>query len=215
MSQHFLVAYLCTEGGLSLSAAGLYSSLTFAISLVGKTAAGFALDRPNQRLYAIAGCILLALGSALLVRPTWVADAAGAANFRLAPATSHWQLVAFSCAYGLGYGATFTLIQARAAQLYGARADFPALQSCLAVGQYVGSFLGVLITSQMRGASGTYVLPFAIFPFLGAAIAVLCVSLFRPPRRAQHHARGDGQEERGVVLATSSAPPPAAMVPPL
>ena len=120
------------------------------------------------------------------MRPApWAAGAPASASASgtlgwLGPARGQAQLVAFVCTFGVGYGATFTLVQSRAAQIYGGRPDFPALQSCLAVGQYMGSFLGVVITSQLRAASGSFVTPFAIFPLLGLANFLLCVRVFRP-----------------------------------
>ena len=47
---HMLVLFL-TDAGLSLPLAGLYSSLVFAFSLVGKVAFGLALDRPDRRRF--------------------------------------------------------------------------------------------------------------------------------------------------------------------
>lgn len=76
--------------------------------------------------------------------------------------------------YGLGYGGSFTLVQARAAQLYGRADGFALLQSGLAVAQYVGSFLGVLLTAQLREATSSFVAPFAIFPALGALVTAHC-----------------------------------------
>ena len=194
--QHMLVTYLCTEVGLSLSTAGLYFSLIFALSLAGKVIWGIALDRPHQRLYALAGCALLTIGSALLVRPVWVdaAEGAGGVNghrMELRPAQGHVQMVAFACTFGLGYGGTFTLVQSRAAQLHGARADFPKLQSCLGVAQYVGSFLGVLLTSQLRelDEKHSFTWPFALLTPLGVLNLVLCTRVFRPAARSAQRQR--------------------------
>ena len=142
--QHLLVAFLCSpEVGLSLTAAGLYSSLVFAASLVGKVVFGFALDRPRRRSYALCGCAMLAVGSGLTLRPSWssaVGSGGGtggslAGGLRLAAAGSHLQLSLFALTFGLGYGGTFTLVLSRAAQLYGGESDFAKLQSCLAAAQ--------------------------------------------------------------------------------
>ena len=61
---HLLVLWLCEEARLSLTAAGLYSSLTFATSLVGKVGFGAALDRPDRHRHALASCALLTAGPA-------------------------------------------------------------------------------------------------------------------------------------------------------
>ena len=177
--QHMLVTYLCNEAHLTLSIAGIYSSLTFALSLIGKVLWGVALDRPGQRVYALVGTAFLVLGSALLVRPTRRSEDGA---FLLGPVQGHGQLLSFACTYGLGYGATFTLVQSRAAQLYGSRADFAVLQSVLATGQYLGSFLGIFITVQLRERLGSFVAPFALMPVLATVNLLLCLRVFRPPR---------------------------------
>ena len=176
--QHLLVTFLCSEEvGLSLSVAGLYSSLIFALSLVGKVIWGFALDRPRGRLYAPLGCILIAVGGALTLRLVWTADG----TLEIAAARSHAQLSLFAVTFGLGYGGAFTLVQSRAAQLYGSCADFPLLQSCLAVCQYIGSFLGVLVTSQLRDPdTGSFVRPFLLFPVIGLLNVAHSTQVFRP-----------------------------------
>lgn len=177
--QHWIVAFLTSdEVGVSLTAAGLYTSLTFASSLVGKLIWGVLLDRAGwQRcVAAVVGCLILAVGSGLTLRPS--ADAASG-RWTLGPVASQAQLVAFALVFGAGWGAAFTLVQSRAAQLYGQRADFAKLQSALAVGQYVGSFLGVWTTSTLRDrATGSFVKGFAILPVLGLLNCVLCVRVF-------------------------------------
>ena len=191
LSQHWLVVFLCNEVGIELSSAGQYASLVFAFSLVGKVAFGPALDSKHRRLAALGGCALFTLGGALMLRPQ---RAAGSGALELVAAASHPQLVAFAVCYGLGYGAAFTIVQSRAAHLYGQSADFSTLQSALAVAQYLGSFLGVLVTAQLREATGSYVAPFSLFPLLGLLICGHCWCVFRVPR-----ARQDGDACASVV----------------
>ena len=94
------------------------------------------------------------------------------------------QLLAFAILFGAGYGASFTLVQSRAAQLFGWHAEFAKLQSALAVAQYPGSFLGVKLTSSLRDPqTGSFVKPFAILPVLGLLNCVLCAIVFRPRYR--------------------------------
>lgn len=73
---------------------------------------------------------------------------------------------------------TFTLIQSRAAALYGGAPDFSTLQSGLAVAQYAGSFLGVVVTAQLRGRTGSFVHSFALLPLLGFVSCLHCRRLF-------------------------------------
>ena len=158
-----------------------YTSLVFALSVAGKVVGGVALDRPprQRRMAALAGCVLLAIGGGLLVRPLASSDGG---PLRLGPAQGHAQLVCFALTFGVGYGVAFTLVQSRAAQLYGHRGDFPRLQSALAVSQYLGSFVGVLLTSQLRDAQGGFVRPFALFAPIGLLNCLLCVSVFAGDR---------------------------------
>ncbi|KAL1529313.1 hypothetical protein AB1Y20_000267 [Prymnesium parvum] len=186
-TQHMLVTFLSTEAGLTLSEAGAYSSLTFLFSFAGKALSGFALDSSHKRLFATCSSALLPIGGALLLRPVWhletaAGDAHDGARFSIHPAHNPFQLACFVIVYGTGYGATFTLVQSRAAQLYGSRHNFATLQSALAVGQYGGSFLGTLITSQLRNALGSFVVPFLLFPLLGLINCLLCIRVFHQRR---------------------------------
>jgi MFS family permease len=68
--QALLILFLCSEEvGMTLTSAGMYSSLIFALSLVAKVAFGPALDRSStRRPAALFGCSLLALGCGLTLR---------------------------------------------------------------------------------------------------------------------------------------------------
>jgi MFS family permease len=171
--QALLILFLCSEEvGMTLTSAGMYSSLIFALSLVAKIAFGPALDRSStRRPAALFGCSLLALGCGLTLR---VQRAPGGGPFEVLTASSHPQLVAFSVCFGLGYGSSFTLVQSRAAALYGQLEGFSKLQSTLAVAQYAGSFLGVLVTAQLRQSTGSFVQPFGILTLLGLLSCVHC-----------------------------------------
>ena len=81
--------------------------------------------------------------------------------------------------YGLGYGASFLLVQSRAARAYGHRDGFGRLQGALVCAQYVGSFLGITLTALLREATGSYLAPFALFPALAALVCLHCRSMDR------------------------------------
>ena len=87
------------------------------------------------------------------------------------------QLAAFAVAYGLGYGASFALVQSHAAKAYGGREGFGRLQGALVLAQYVGSFLGITLTARLREATGSYLAPFALFPVLAAMVCGHCCCL--------------------------------------
>ena len=82
---HLQVLWLTNEVGLSLSSAGLYSSLTFALSLAGKVGFGYGLDSARRRAHGLAACVLLTVGGALMLRP--VRTSTGA--WGLASASAH------------------------------------------------------------------------------------------------------------------------------
>jgi len=94
--------------------------------------------------------------------------------------------------YGLGYGASFTLVQSRAARLFGRREGFARLQSFLVLCQYIGSFAGVTLTAQLRDLTGSYAMPFLVFPVL-ALLTTLHAQLSH--RSAQHKARTQSDAE--------------------
>lgn len=158
-----------------------YSSLIFALSLVGKVAFGatevwlWRLPR-QRRAVAMLGCALLPVGSALTLQP------APGGLLNLQAASTHLQLACFSVCFGLGYGCSFTLVQSRAAALYGQIDGFPKLQSSLAVAQYLGSFCGVLVTAQLRQATGSFVRGWAILVLLGLLVCVHCWRVCAPRR---------------------------------
>ena len=69
-------------------------------------------------------------------------------------------------------------------QLYGDCADFARLQSALAVPQYLGSFLGVLLTSSLRDErTGSFVKPFALLPLVGLLNCAMCFRVFAARRQ--------------------------------
>ena len=122
--QHWIVAFLTSdEVGVPLTAAGLYTSLTFASSLARQAHLGraarprglAAARRRGRRLPHTRG------GERPHSAPLRRRDER---RWTLGPVASQAQLVAFALVFGAGWGAAFTLVQSRAAQLYGQRADF-------------------------------------------------------------------------------------------
>ena len=177
---HLLTLYLEKDARLPLILCSVYTSLIFATSVGAKLLFGLLLDSAHAYRAAAAGCALQLCGCLLLLSPA-VIDGA----WTLTPTTSAHQLAAFALVYGAGYGASFTLVQSRAAKLFGAREGFARLQSFLLVAQYLGSFLGVAVTGYLRDATGAYTAPFCVLVLLAAAACVLChLSYAMPPRRA-------------------------------
>ena len=184
---HLPVQFLCSEEvGASLTYAGMLSSLVSALSLTGKVLFGAVIDRSShRRSIAMCGCALLALGSAMVLRVRGIPPGA---PLELVITTQRAQLVAFAVCFGLGYGCSFTLVQSRAAALYGHLDSFSQLQSYLAVCQYAGSFSGVALTALIREATGSFVRPFCILTLLSLLACCHCGYLFPPHAhpRPQH-----------------------------
>ena len=222
---HLLVLYLTEDVGMPLPAAGGYSSVVFACSIAGKLAVGPLLDGPNRRSASLCGCATFALGCSLTLRlrhrlppasvalpaspmnvtgavmPTAPADDATAglpllAGWELLPASTPAQLGCFAVVYGLGYGATYTLVQSRAAQLFGTIDDFSRLQGFLVLWQYIGSFLGVVVTATLREATGSYAAAFAAFPPMALLVCA-------------HNATIDSTAARGVSAPSGSGARPS------
>ena len=177
---HLLVLYLSAEVGLPLQQCAAYQSTIFGCSVAGKILFGLGLDGRHSRRVALSGCALLLCGTVLslqLERPS--ADDSGAGAWQLAPVSGSAQLAAFSVVYGLGYGASFSLVQSRAARHYGHREGFGRLQGALVCAQYVGSFLGITVTALLREVTGSYLGAFALFPALAALVCLHCRSMER------------------------------------
>ena len=128
----------------------------------------------------LTGCALLLCGSLLVLQveraPSGDATPSGG-GWRIAPVSSEAQLAAFAITYGLGYGASFALVQSHAAKAYGRREGFGRLQGALVLAQYVGGFCGVTLTALLRERTQSYLAPFALFPVLALIMCGHCYSI--------------------------------------
>ncbi len=241
---HLIVLFLSGDANLTLTTASLYTSAIFVSSIVGKLGFGCALDGERRAQAALLGGGLVTLGVALLLPSAAVAAGRSAARLGVSGERDagpdppgygvlfYAPLNIFALLFGVGYGGTFTLVQSRAATLYGRRPGYSQIQSFVALAQYIGSFTGVLLTSQLREATGSFVAPFVLFVPIAAAATMHCWLLLRhdgerlPPQRA---ADSDGDADGHGALALSStasgagtgwdlrpvrsSPPPAAASP--
>lgn len=78
---------------------------------------------------------------------------------------------------------------------------FNLIQSVLAVTQYVGSFLGVIVTAQLRQATHSFVAPFAVFPVLGTLVTAHCCRVYA--REGGSWEGGGGGGTRRAYVRTS------------
>ena len=168
--QHVVAYWTSDEVGVSPTAAGLYTSLTFASSLVGKVVWGVLLDRAGwqRRVAAVVGCLILAVGVASPCAPPPIPAAA------LGPAAGQAQLP-LALIFGAGWGAAFTLVQSPR----GSTASARTCQAAVDTAGAVRGRLGVWTTSTLRDrATGSFVRA-AILPVLGLFNCVLCVRVWR------------------------------------
>jgi len=171
--------YLSTDAGMPLAASGAYNSLVFAMSMVGKVLSGVGSDTAYSGAVALASCGLMLLGTCCVLRVRF----GGPHLVDVEPTTSHAQLVVFAMVYGLGYGTSFSIIQVKAAQLYGSKEGYVQLQSFLTAFQFGGGFVGTLATGMLRDATGSYRASFLVYPWLALATCAHCVCVVRRSRR--------------------------------
>ena len=115
---------------------------------------GPALDTSFERAAGMGSCMLLLLGTCLPLE--W--DATG-----LKPTANPTQLLLFAVVYGLGYGASYAVISAKPAKLFGEMPEFGKLQGFWMLFQVIGGFFGTILTGKLRVATGSFTLPFCIF----------------------------------------------------
>ena len=132
-TQQFILYLQSPRFGLSLAIASGWQSLLFGLSVTGKSAAGLLSDRfsPN-RLTLWSTAMMFASTLALLV--------AGAPFL-------------FLLIYGLGYGATFVLLQRLVADYFGRR-DYGRILGLITMIEIFGGVIGGSVTGRLADQSG-------------------------------------------------------------
>ncbi|CAE7210092.1 ybfB [Symbiodinium sp. CCMP2592] len=148
-----LVLYLQKDVGMGVQVCGLYTSIVFQASSAGKLIAGAAMDS-RQILTGAVSCLLLVLGTLLPL---------DFASGGVEVTSNHSQLLAFTIIYGLGFGASYSVLLAKPAKMFGKMAEFSKLQAFLMLFQVLGGFCGTLITGKLRSATGSYAAAFHVF----------------------------------------------------
>ena len=92
-------------------------------------------------------CLLLVLGTLL---PLDFASGGGEVT------SNHSQLLAFTIIYGLGFGASYSVLLAKPAKMFGKMAEFSKLQAFLMLFQVLGGFCGTLITGSQTSLGLTF-----------------------------------------------------------
>ena len=154
-TQQFILYLQTPAFGLSLTVASAWQSILFGLSVTGKSAAGFLSDRfpPNK---------ITLWSTALMFLATLVLLLAGAP-------------FAFLVLYGLGYGATFVLLQRLVAEYFGQR-DYARILGTITMIEIFGGVMGGRVTGYLADRSGgDYGSAFHVM--IGVtAIAFLCMA---------------------------------------
>ena len=132
-TQQFILYLQTPAFGLSLTIASAWQSILFGLSVTGKSAAGFLSDRFSPNRITLWSTALMFLATLVLL-------------FAGAP-------LAFLVLYGLGYGATFVLLQRLVAEYFGQR-DYARILGTITMIEIFGGVLGGRITGYLADRSG-------------------------------------------------------------
>jgi MFS family permease len=163
-TQQFILYLQSPRIGLSLTVASYLQSLLFALSITGKSAAGFLSDKFSSGRVTLVSTAMMFVSTLVLF---------------LASAP-----LAFLIIYGLGYGATFVLLQRLAVDYFGRR-DYGRILGMITMIETLGGVIGGGITGYLADAAGgDYTTAFYVMIFVTAAIFVCMLILERSSRRA-------------------------------
>jgi MFS family permease len=158
-TQQFILYLQSPKIGMSLTVASWLQSILFALSVTGKSAAGLLSDRFSP------GRITL-LSTSLMFVATIVLLLAGAP-------------LLFLVLYGLGYGATFVLLQRLVSEYFGRR-DFARILGSITLVEILGGVIGGRITGSLADRNGgDYTVAFYVLIAVTAVIVACMFTLDR------------------------------------
>jgi MFS family permease len=153
-TQQFILFLQSPKIGLSLAISSAWQSILFGLSVTGKTAAGLLSDRFSSNRITL-------VSTAMMFASTMVLLWAGAP-------------FAFLLIYGLGYGATFVLLQRLTAEYFGDR-DYARILGTITMIEILGGVIGGRITGYLADlAGGDYSTAFYVM-IVVTACAFLCM----------------------------------------
>lgn len=132
-TQQFILYLQSPKIGLSLSIASAWQSILFGLSVTGKTAAGFLSDRFSANRITL-------WSTAMMLASTFVLLLAGAP-------------FGFLLLYGLGYGATFVMLQRLVSEYFGDR-DYARILGTITMIEIFGGVVGGRLTGYLADKSG-------------------------------------------------------------
>ena len=153
-TQQFILFLQSPKIGLSLAIASGWQSILFGLSVTGKTGAGLLSDRFSSNRITLWSTAMMFVSTLLLFL--------FGAPF------------AFLIVYGLGYGATFVLLQRIVAEFFGNR-DYARILGTITMIEIFGGVIGGRITGYLAdSAGGDYSTAFYVMIGVTAA-AFLCM----------------------------------------
>jgi MFS family permease len=163
-TQQFILYLQSPEIGLSLGIASWWQSILFALSVTGKSMAGLLSDRfPSERITI--------WSTGMMFVSTLILLLAGAP-------------FVFLVIYGLGYGATFVLLQRLVGHYFGRR-DYERILGTITMFEIFGGVAGGRVTGYLADrAGGDYTSAFYVMIAVTAAAFFLMLVLNKRPGAA-------------------------------
>lgn len=93
---------------------------------------------------------------------------------------SHWTVVLFAVAFGIGYASVAPIISTATADLFGGR-HFGSIYGLVCLGQGIGGSIGAWVAGFIFDISGSYLAAFG-FAVASSITSVLCLWLAAPRR---------------------------------
>jgi MFS family permease len=168
-----LIIFVRQDLGFTQELAAFCFSLIFICSVTGNLFFSAVSDRLGKHRVIPFTALLLFFGSLLLMEP--FGDAGG---LTLQLTKTPWRLLAFSVFFGLGYGGTFTILQAMISDTFGPK-ELGRILGALTFMGTVGGFAGISSSGFLRTWTGSYLIPFMIVSGLCGLMAALLFFLRR------------------------------------
>jgi len=163
-TQQFILFLQSPKIGLSLAIASAWQSILFGLSVTGKTAAGFLSDRFSSKRITLWSTAMMFASTLVLL---FAGDPLG-----------------FLLIYGLGYGATFVLLQRLVAEYFGNR-DYARILGTITMIEIFGGVVGGRITGYLADRSGgDYSTAFYVMIAVTAA-AFICMLILNQNKSSQ------------------------------
>ena len=148
-----------TDLGLTAPVAAGVLSTIGAVSIIGRLAAGFTIDRSGSKRIIVTSCLVLIAGLLWLQ----IADTC-------------WMLYLFACIYGLAHGGFFTGISTLVAEIFGIKSHGGIFGIVVFFGTTGGS-IGPILAGHLFDMTNSYTMAFRIIVVISMVGFALILSL--------------------------------------